>query len=136
MSETNRKRIFEDHNTWQQAWCSIEDLVIEAHENAVEHGFYDDIKKVNAIMPFCDVMVSVNRDFRLAQLAKIAGEIGEAVEALQKDRPDDFREEIADIFIRTLDLAGDAFGPVDFAQAVLAKMEKNKGRPYKHGKCC
>ena len=131
-----RKRIFEDENVRRQAWDGIEFLVEEAHENAVEHGFYDDIKRANAVMPYCDIMVSINRDFKLAQLAKITSEIGEAVEALQKDKPDDFREEIADIFIRTLDLAGDAFGPVDFAQAVLAKMEKNKKRPYKHGKCC
>lgn len=131
-----RKRIFEDENVRRQAWDGIEFLVEEAHENAVEHGFYDDIKRANAVMPYCDIMVSINRDFKLAQLAKITSEIGEAVEALQKDKPDDFREEIADVFIRTLDLAGDAFGPVDFAQAVLAKMEKNKGRPYKHNKTC
>lgn len=45
-----------------------------------------------------------------------------------------FREEIADTFIRLLDMVG-SFG-IDIAQEIDRKMHINEGRPYKHGKEC
>lgn len=44
----------------------------------------------------------------------------------------DFTEELADVIIRTLDLAG--YLELDLGTAVVHKIEKNKGRPQRHGK--
>lgn len=45
---------------------------------------------------------------------------------------DDFAEELADIIIRTLDLAA-AYG-LEIGDAVIHKIEKNQNRPHKHNK--
>jgi len=46
-------------------------------------------------------------------------------------KPCGIPSELADIIIRTADVAG-IFG-IDLAAAVLEKMEYNKNRPYRHG---
>lgn len=48
------------------------------------------------------------------------------------DAYDNFVEEIADTFIRLMDLVG-ALG-LDIDQAIVNKVEFNKTRPFKHGK--
>lgn len=45
---------------------------------------------------------------------------------------DDFFEEVADIIIRSLDLAG--YYGVDIGNIIIAKVEKNRERPYRHSK--
>lgn len=45
---------------------------------------------------------------------------------------DDFAEEIADVIIRSLDLAG--YYDWDIGTIIVDKMAKNEGRPYRHGK--
>lgn len=116
----------------------LDELSDVAHDNAVKHGFYDeysDIYDALSRLDKPDLMKSVTRDMTLAQLAKIAGEVGEAVEAIQKDKvPDDFAEELADIIIRTIDLA--ALACLSIGEAVAKKMAFNESRPYKHGKTC
>jgi NTP pyrophosphatase (non-canonical NTP hydrolase) len=44
----------------------------------------------------------------------------------------DFTDELADIVIRTLDLAG--YLELDLGTAIVNKIEKNKGRPARHGR--
>ena len=112
-------------------------LEMQAHENALKHGFYDDIERM--IDHFNELdrteeSKSVWRDFLLAQIAKIMGEGGEAVSAIQHGDYDGMYEELADIVIRVLDLAG--YCAIPIGDIILAKMEKNKNRPYKHGKEC
>lgn len=80
------------------------------------------------------------------KLMLIVSEVAEAQKALRDhyhgdispfshmtvEQEDEFREELCDIIIRTFDLGGYfgwAMGP-----AILAKMEKNAGRPRMHGK--
>jgi NTP pyrophosphatase (non-canonical NTP hydrolase) len=45
---------------------------------------------------------------------------------------DDFFEEVADIIIRSLDLAG--YYGVNIGEIIIAKVEKNRERPYRHSK--
>lgn len=45
---------------------------------------------------------------------------------------EDFTEELADIIIRVLDVAG--YYDLEIGLAVTSKIEKNRGRTYKHGK--
>lgn len=80
---------------------------------------------------------------------KLALIVDEAMEALQEYRADygdkvdghthmteeqetKFAEELADILIRTLDLAG--YYELDIGDIVVEKIMKNASRPYKHGK--
>jgi NTP pyrophosphatase (non-canonical NTP hydrolase) len=67
-------------------------------------------------------------------LMLIVTELAEAMEAHRKADPDNFREELADTFIRLFDLCG-GLG-IDIQAEIIKKCEKNKGRPYKHGKIC
>lgn len=66
-----------------------------------------------------------------AILALIHSEVSEALEDYRKNDVEHFKEELADIFIRLLDLSSGL--SIDLAQAVIDKCEKNKSRGYKHG---
>lgn len=110
----------------------------QAHQNACEHGFYDDIENVMDYLNVNDqpkLAEKAHRDFVLAQLAKIASEVGECVEAIQKNLHfDGLSEELADITIRTMDLSD--FLGYHHGNDVAAKMERNSSRPRLHGKLC
>jgi NTP pyrophosphatase (non-canonical NTP hydrolase) len=62
----------------------------------------------------------------------VVSELGEAVEADRYGQEENYREEIADAFIRLLDHCG-AEG-IDIEAEILKKMEVNEGREVKHGK--
>ena len=64
-------------------------------------------------------------------LALIHSEVSEALEGFRADDRENFLEELADIQIRLLDLAGGVTD--DFDSAVRAKMEKNRSRGIRHG---
>jgi len=64
-------------------------------------------------------------------LALIHSEVSEGLEAFRKDEQELFLEEMADVVIRVLDCVG-AFTD-DFDKIVEAKIEKNRGRGYRHG---
>jgi NTP pyrophosphatase (non-canonical NTP hydrolase) len=66
------------------------------------------------------------------RLMLIVGEVAEAQEALRKDDQENFAEELADVVIRLFDLCG-GLG-IDLETEIKKKMDKNKLRPYKHGK--
>ena len=66
-----------------------------------------------------------------AVLALIHSEVSEALEDFRNNRREHFDEEIADVVIRCLDLAG-GLG-IDLDAAVAAKLEKNRARAFKHG---
>ncbi len=67
-------------------------------------------------------------------LMLIVTELAEAMEGHRKQDHDNFREELADAFIRLFDLCG-GLG-IDIEKEILQKSERNKARPYKHGKIC
>lgn len=67
-------------------------------------------------------------------LMLIVTELGEAMEGYRKKDDANFREEIADVFIRLMDLCG-GLG-IDIEEEIRKKSEKNKTRPYMHGKIC
>ena len=64
-------------------------------------------------------------------IALIHSEVSEALEAYRDNDRTHFAEELADVIIRTLDCAG-GLG-IDIEKEVLAKLEKNRGRGYRHG---
>lgn len=66
-----------------------------------------------------------------AIVALIHSEASEALEAFRGNDRDNFKEELADIIIRVLDLSGGL--QIDIDRAVAAKLEVNQNRPYRHG---
>lgn len=61
-------------------------------------------------------------------------ELAEACEAVRHQNIGNFKEEIADTFIRLMDLVGTM--EIDIAEEIYKKMLINEGRPHKHGKVC
>lgn len=131
----------------------INKLAKEVHQNAKNHGFFDDKKNIGEM------------------LCLIHSEVSEALECDRKDKyysnsvenqawfiygmadkdygqtfnddsffktqfenrvKDTFEDELADIMIRVMDLA--AFKRVDLEAHIQAKMRYNALRPHKHGK--
>lgn len=68
------------------------------------------------------------------KLMLIVTEVAEACEALRKLDKENFEEELADVIIRTCNLAG-SLG-INLDEVVSEKMKKNRNRPKKHNKDC
>lgn len=64
-------------------------------------------------------------------LALIHSEVSEALEAFRNDDAANFEEELADVLIRVLDLAGGICQRFD--DVVRSKMQKNRNRGLRHG---
>ncbi len=86
------------------------------HAIAREKGFWDEERNIGEA------------------LMLIVTELAEAMEAHRTQDDENFREEIADTFIRLLDLCGGL--KIDIEGEIEKKSLKNKKRPYKHGKIC
>ncbi|CAM2999939.1 MazG nucleotide pyrophosphohydrolase domain-containing protein [Hathewaya histolytica] len=115
---------------------NIKQLAEEAHKNAVDHGFWEEEYNVitkMSVQGFNDREVkAVKRAFMCQRLMLIVTEISEAVSELRKDDKENYSEELADIVLRVADTSlGDT---VDIEKELIKKMDKNKNRPYKHGK--
>lgn len=106
----------------------IRKLVEEAHLNARDKGFWEDIDEIN----FAGLDRQHWNNAIATRLALIHTEVAEATEALRHMNFENFKEELADVVIRVCDLAG-GLG-IDLEAEIIKKMEKNKTRTYKHGK--
>lgn len=114
----------------------IDSIVKDANETAIDKGFWDGYDGVDDRFP--------------EAIALIHSENSEALEAHRRGDitnvhadEDYVMEELADSVIRILDLAGQIEKEYEvegkrscrnFAEELIHKMEKNKGREYKHGK--
>jgi len=72
-----------------------------------------------------------NELFVPTKLALIGSEVSEALEAHRLGDDGHIAEELADIVIRTLDLAESL--KLDLGTAIVDKVIANRLRPYKHG---
>lgn len=105
---------------------AINQLADLCHEVSVLKGFYQDFEYViNGEDPLKGYMFPV-------KIGLIMTELGEAIEAHRNEDQENLYEEMADIFIRLLDLAG-AIG-MDVESEIQKKMQTNLGRPPKHDK--
>lgn len=111
----------------------INKLIEEAHKNASNKGFWEDWSQANNVQADnTEIRINMTNNALGNRLMLISGEVAEAHEALRKKDYENFKEELADIVIRVADLAG-GLG-IDLEEEIKKKMEKNKNRPYKHGK--
>ena len=130
----------------------INQLIKEAHDNAVNKGFHRDydllvnsikekvtpenIKQMDRLLGYVK-LVEINKDINL-----IVTELSEASEHIRKRTlltdsekkywKESFEEEIADAVIRIADLCGQY--NIDLEYFIKEKMEYNKTRPNMHGK--
>ena len=117
---------------------NLRELVKITHENARNKGFWEDWDSIcweDGLERNDSSTLNIEELFNLAissRLMLIVSEVSEVLEALRKNDKENFKEELADIVIRTCDLAG-GLG-VDLQEEILKKINKNKNRPYKHGK--
>ena len=92
---------------------TIKALQKELHQNALDHGWWEDVRPIPEI------------------LCLIHSEVSEALEAYRDDDMENFAEELADVAIRVLD-AAEGY-EIDLESEILKKHEINKTRPYRHG---
>ena len=95
---------------------SLNELAQICHSIAVEKGFWEKERNIGEA------------------LMLIVTEIAEAMEAHRHQDEANFKEELADAFIRLLDLCGGL--KIDIEEEIYKKSLVNKKRPYKHGKIC
>ena len=111
----------------------INKLIKDAHENAVKHGFWEDVEELEWLrIGFKNPVCTIDDNAISTRLMLIVGEVAEAQEGLRHNDRDNFKEELADICIRVFDLCGGL--DIDLETEIEKKMAINKERPYKHGK--
>lgn len=119
-------------NLAEEKELTINGLVKQAHENAVNKGFWDTYNRVIDELWSKDYVEDIRTAYINQFLILTIGEISESVEGLRKGDADNFKEELADVYIRLSDIVG-GLG-IDIETEIKKKMDKNKTREKMHGK--
>lgn len=121
---------------------NINEFAKEIHQNAVEHGWWDEPRTFGEIVALCHSELSealeeyrAGNRIRPGQPTPMvyysgAGYVATAPTECCK-KPEGIAVEMADCLIRILDWAGKE--GLDMDAIVSEKMEYNKTRPYRHG---
>ena len=118
----NNERNQEAENRPNTGTTSLNELAKEIHENAINHGWWEEERSFGEIIALCH------------------SELSEALEAYRNKeemiwdnngKPDGIAVELADCIIRILDYCGKE--NIDIENIIKIKHEHNKTRPYKHG---
>lgn len=117
---------------------TLNKLASEIHQNNRDKGFYDKERNLSEILCLIHSEVSEALEAVRSYKSVCEGDMKELRangfdEGLFKSRvKGTFEDEIADIIIRTLDLA--AYQGIDIQSHIEMKLRYNKTRPHKHGK--
>lgn len=120
----------------------------EIHQNAVEHGWWDEPRTFGEIIALChselsEALEAYRNNAQPTEIyyncPKECALNGAGCEATipgvfsdcPKPKPEGIPIELADCIIRILDYCGQE--RIDIEQAIALKMQYNRTRPYKHG---
>ena len=106
----------------EQKKTTINNMAKEIHDNAVEHGWWEEERSLGDIVALCHSELSE---------ALEAYRNGEPMMWMNEDKPDGIAIEMVDCIIRILDYL--AKEKIDIDRLLMMKHEYNKTRPYKHG---
>lgn len=123
---------------------NLNEIAKEVHQNAVEHGWWDDNRTFGEIIALCHAELSEaleehrNCQPNLYVALHEPGTILRHNRAFTTDvenfkglKPEGIAVELADCIIRILDYC--AHEGIDIEQAIQLKHVYNKTRPYRHG---
>lgn len=122
---------------------TISEIVDRAHQNAVEHGFWENPPEFGtAIALIHSELSEALEEMRAGNRIRPGAPVpmlyysggGYVASAPTKccTKPEGVAIELADAVIRIADLCG--YMGIDLESAIALKMEHNEGRPFKHGK--
>ena len=141
-----------DLGNLQRFWYGLVDPKKEAWMEPLErsaadiNALADEVAKISEQNGFWDAEGLGDLGLMATKLALIADEVCEAIRVhrdvyegdvrqiskMTAEQEQEFVEELADIVIRTLDIAGH-YGFL-LGDTVMEKINKNRNRPYRHGK--
>lgn len=118
----------------------INSLCDDAYENSKAKGFHGPYLLAEELDLSDELRAMLINHLDQACMARIMGEVGEAVEAMRHGNPESEKipghshvaEELADTLIRIFDFCG--LHNINLGAAVIEKMAYNSGRPHLHGK--
>lgn len=123
----------------------INELMKEVHQNAVEHGWWDEKRSFGDIIALCHSELSeafeeYRNGHNLSEIythckmeetkARGRGNCGVCAYC-PANKPEGIPVELADCIIRILDYCGNE--GIDIHEAIKIKHKYNKSRPYRHG---
>lgn len=113
---------------------ALNDLAEEVSDVAEAKGFwdYEEISDQGLIPTKIALIHSEASEALAVHRAEYDDSDEDAITGMSEMQEDDFAEELADILIRTLDLAG--YYDLDIGNVVMSKIQKNRERPYRHSK--
>lgn len=115
---------------------SLNTLRDEVYADAVAHGLWEETEKDSVELSEEELPSERERWYsfhrRVYAIKEVYSECDEALTAAEEEDWDGVQEELADVIIMSLSVAG--YLGIDIDAAVRRKMEINKGRAWKHGK--